>query len=157
MPNLGVFPCPSFLGLFENTKENLKHTKDFSHCANPQKTLENKQKTLNKTKEILAVARGPLQERPLQFQHGNVRVKSWQPMSNSRSTSSQPDFVRALGRRKTAQNRQGKSCSEVGQGQLLVNSSPSPHPMEVAGVFLAVVLWQHPKILAAPNPRSSRR
>ena len=46
----------------------------------------------------LAVARGLLQERPLQFQHGNIRVKSWQPMSNSWSTSSQPDLVRALGR-----------------------------------------------------------
>ena len=36
-----------------------------------------------------------------------------------------------------------QSCSEV--GQLLVNSSPTPHLMEVAGVFLAIVLWQHPK------------
>ena len=33
--------------------------------------------------EILGVARGLPQERPPQFQHGNVRVKSWQPMSNS--------------------------------------------------------------------------
>ena len=46
--------------------------------------------------------------KPLQFQHGNVRVKSWQPMSNSWSTSSQPDFVRAPGRRKTARNRHSK-------------------------------------------------
>ena len=49
-----------------------------------------------------------LQERALQFQHGNVRVKSWQPMSNAWSTSSQPDFVQPLGRRKIARNRQGK-------------------------------------------------
>ena len=44
----------------------------------------------------------------LQFQHRNVRVKSWQPMSNSWPTSSQPALVRALGRRRTARNRQGK-------------------------------------------------
>ena len=56
----------------------------------------------------LCVARGPLQESPLQFQRGNARVKSWQPTSNSWSTSSQPDFVRALNRRKTARNHQGK-------------------------------------------------
>ena len=31
----------------------------------------------------LGVARGLLQERPLQSQHGNVRAKSWQLMSNS--------------------------------------------------------------------------
>ena len=53
-------------------------------------------------------------------------------MSNSWSTSSQPDFVRALGRRKTVRNRQGKictrSCSKV--GQLLVTSSPTPHPVQ---------------------------
>ena len=34
------------------------------------------------------------------------------------------------------------SCPKV--GPLLVNSSPTPHPWEVAGVFLAVILWQHP-------------
>ena len=64
----------------------------------------------------------------MQFQHGNVRVKSWQPMSNSWSTSSQPDFLRALGRRKTVRNRRGKilytellkSWSTL--GQFLANS-----------------------------------
>ena len=79
-------------------------------------------------RRFLGVARGPLQERPLQFQHGNVRVKSWQPMSNSWSASSEPDFVRALCRRKTVRNRQGKilytellkSWSTL--GQFLANS-----------------------------------
>ena len=32
-----VFPVLLFLGLFENTKQDLKNTKDFSHHANPQK------------------------------------------------------------------------------------------------------------------------
>ena len=75
----------------------------------------------------LGVARGPLQERrPLQLQHGYVHK---QPMSNPWSTSSQPEFVRALGRRKRARRRQGKifytkllkSWSTL--GQLLANSS----------------------------------
>ena len=78
----------------------------------------------------LGVAGGLLQERPLQFQHGNVRVKSWQPMSNSWSTSSQPDFVHALGSRNTVRNRPSKilytellkSCPTL--GQLLANSPP---------------------------------
>ena len=35
-------------------------------------------------------------------------VKSWQPMSNSWSTSSQPNYVHALGRRKTARKRRAK-------------------------------------------------
>ena len=76
------------------------------------------------------VAGGPLQERPLQFQPGNVCVKSWQPMSNAWSASSEPDFVRALGRRTTARYRQGKIFyKELLQrwptlGQLLANSPP---------------------------------
>ena len=96
----------------------------------------------------LGVARGPLQERPLQFQHGNVCVKSCQPMSSSWSTSSQPDFVRALGRRKAARNRQGKIfVSELLKswptlGQFLANHPPHGK----LEVFLAVVLWQHPII-----------
>ena len=57
--------------------------------------------------------------------------KVGQPMSNSWSTSSRPDFVHSLARRKTARNRQARfctqSCSKV--GQLLVNSLPTPHPM----------------------------
>ena len=61
----------------------------------------------------------------------NRSRQSWQPLSNSWSTLSQPHFARALGRRKTARNRQGEilytECSKV--GQLLVNSSPTPHPM----------------------------
>ena len=78
------------------------------------------------------VARGALQERRLQFQHRNICVKSWQCMSNSWSTSSQPDFVRALGRRRTVRNRPSKILyTELLQswptlGQL---SSPTPHPM----------------------------
>ena len=31
------FPVLLFLGLFKNTKENLKNTKDFSHPASPSK------------------------------------------------------------------------------------------------------------------------
>ena len=64
-----------------------------------------------------------------------IQVKGWQPMSNSWPTSNQPDAVRVLGRRRTASNRQGKictqSCSKV--GQLLGNSSPTPHPMVTVG------------------------
>ena len=45
-------PVLLFLGLFENTKENLKNTKDFSHLYEPLKALENKQKTPKKTKEF---------------------------------------------------------------------------------------------------------
>ena len=45
---------------------------------------------------------------PLQLQHGNVHDRSWQPVSNSWSTSRQPDLVRSLGRRKTARNCQSK-------------------------------------------------
>ena len=124
-----------------------------------------------KISTFLGVARGLLQERPLQFQHGNVRVKSWQPMSNSWSASSRPDFVRALGRRKTTRNRPSKILYTelLKVGQLLVNCSQTPHsiqarfctqscsklanswstarqlptPWEVAGVFLVIVLWQH--------------
>ena len=74
--------------------------------------------------------------------------KVGQPMSNSWSTSSQPDLVRALGRRKTVRNRQGKILytellkSWPTLGQLLANSPPHG---TTAGVFLAIVLWQHPK------------
>ena len=57
---------------------------------------------------LSGVARELPQERPLQFQHGNVRVKSWQPMSNSWSTSGQPNFARALGWRKPVRNRPSK-------------------------------------------------
>ena len=95
----------------------------------------------------LGVARGLLQERPLQFQYRNARVKSWQPMSNSWSTSSQPDFVRALGRRKPARNLWGKILytellSKV--DQLLVRSSPTLRPMvSCRGLPCNIVLWQH--------------
>ena len=51
---------------------------------------------------VFSVARGLLKERPLQFQHGDVRVKSWQPISNSWSTSSQVGFARTPGRRKNS-------------------------------------------------------
>ena len=69
----------------------------------------------------LGVARGLLQERPLQFQHGNVHVKSWQPMSNSWSTSSQQDFVRALGWRKNCTKSPGQDFVHR-VAQKLVNS-----------------------------------
>ena len=78
----------------------------------------------NNRMQGLGVSRGLLQERPLQFQHGLFRVKSWQPMSNSWSTSSQPDFVRALVGEKqheiTSARFCTQSCSKV--GQLLANS-----------------------------------
>ena len=45
------FPVLLFLGLFENTKENLKNTKDFL-ILRTQESPENKQKTLKKTKEF---------------------------------------------------------------------------------------------------------
>ena len=96
---------------------------------------------------LLGVARGLLQARPLQFQHGHVRVKSWQPMSNSWSTSSQPHSVRPLGVRKTARNPQGKILhtellkSWPTLGQLFANSPPHG---KLQGAFLAVVLCQHP-------------
>ena len=36
LPATGAFVCVClFLGLFKNTKENLKNTKDFSRLANP--------------------------------------------------------------------------------------------------------------------------
>ena len=53
-----------------------------------------------------------------------------QPLSNSWSTSSQPDFVRVFGKRKTVQNRQGKILyAELLKnwptlGQLIANSPP---------------------------------
>ena len=58
------------------------------------------------------------------------------------SRSSQPDFVRALGKDKQYEIARGRfctqSCSTV--GQLLVNSSPTPYPMgSCRGVLLAIV------------------
>ena len=76
---------------------------------------------------MLGVARGRLQERPLQFEHGNVRVKSWQPMSNSWSASSQPEFVDAVLGGEGRARFCTQSCSKA--GQRLVNPSPTPHPM----------------------------
>ena len=38
------YPVLLFLGLFENTKENLQNTKDFSHRANPQKPCKTSRK-----------------------------------------------------------------------------------------------------------------
>ena len=73
--------------------------------------------------------------------------KVGQPMSNSWSTSSQPDFVRALGRRKTVR-KSPKQDFVHRVAQKLANSWSTlrqlPTPWEVAGVFLAIVLWQHP-------------
>ena len=87
------------------------HFPDFPVVTSVQKNGPNtvSESTVSNTElSELGVARGLLQERPLPFHHGNIRVKSWQPMSNSWSTSSQPDFVRALGRRKTVRNRPSK-------------------------------------------------
>ena len=82
-------------------------------------------------RRTLGVARGPLQETPLQFQHGNVRIKSWPTVvQQDWSTSSQPDFVHACGRRERVRNRQGKTLytellkSWPTLGQLLANSPP---------------------------------
>ena len=55
---------------------------------------------------------------------------------------------RALGKRKTAQNRQGKILyTELLKSRATLGQPPCqlPTPWEVARVFLAiVVLWQHP-------------
>ena len=45
-----------------------------------------------------------------------------------------------------------QSCSK--NGQLLVNSLPTPHPWDVGGVFLAIVLWQHLKKTEENRERS---
>ena len=74
--------------------------------------------------------------RPLQFQHiRSARVKSWQPMSNSWSTSCQPDLHALLVGEKQQEIARARfciqSCSKVGQllvkvGQLLVNRRGLP-------------------------------
>ena len=88
-------------------------------CTSETLSIQTVEKSLLSDSFELGIARGLLQERPLQFQHGNVRVKSWQPMSKSWSISSQPDFVRALGGRKQHEIAQAvfctQSCSKVGQ------------------------------------------
>ena len=45
-------PVLLFLGLFENTKENLKNTKDLSHGANPQKPCKTSRKHSKRPREI---------------------------------------------------------------------------------------------------------
>ena len=85
------------------------------------------------------VARGPLQEMTLQIEHGNLHVTSWQPVSNIWSTSGEPDYVRALGSRLTAQNPMGKICmpelrncwSTLGQLNFPANS---PSPLKLQGL-----------------------
>ena len=79
----------------------------------------------------LGVARGPLQEKdPCNFNTEIFVSKVGQLMCNSWSTSSQPDFVHTLGRRRTARNRQGKFLyTELLKrwptlGQLFANSPP---------------------------------
>ena len=75
--------------------------------------------------------------------------QNWQPMSNSWSTSSQPDFARALGRRRTSGNRPSKILytellkSWQTLGQLLANSRPMGSCRGLP-CCNAVVLWQHP-------------
>ena len=67
---------------------------------------------------------------PCNFNMEMFVSKVGQPMSNSWSTSSQPDSVRTLGSRKTARNRQGKILytellkSWPTLGQRLANSPP---------------------------------
>ena len=76
-----------------------------------------------------------LQERPLQFQHAMFVSKVGSPcptLGLLLASGCQPDFVRALGRRKKLHEIARarfctQSCSKV--GQLLVNSSPTPHPI----------------------------
>ena len=60
-------------------------------------------------------------------------ISTWkslsQKLSNSWSTSSQPDFVRALGRIKTARNRQGKILyTEVHRSWLTLGQDFSGNP-----------------------------
>ena len=69
---------------------------------------------------------GSLQETLLKLQHGSAHVKSWQPISNSWATSSEPDYACRLGRR-DQQRRVARAgcrtqhCSIV--GQVLVSTS----------------------------------
>ena len=89
---------------------------------------------------LLGVARGLLQERLLQFQHGNVRA---QKLANPCPTLGQLLASRILYTLLVGEKQHEiakarfctQSCSKV--GQLLVNSSPTPIPWEVARVFLA--------------------
>ena len=76
---------------------------------------------------------------------GSIRATKvgWQPMSDSWSTSSQPDFVRALGRRRTARNRFAHRVA-----QKLTNSSSIPRQVapphgKLLGSSLLVLL-HHP-------------
>ena len=87
---------------------------------------------------------------PCNFNTEMFVSKAGQPMSNSWSTSSWPDFVQVLAWRKTVRNRPSKILyTELLK---LANSWSTPRqlptPWEVAGVFLAIVLWQHPTFLA---------
>ena len=81
---------------------------------------------------LLGVARGLLQERPLQFQHRNVRVKSWpNPCPTlGQLLASRILYKLLLGVQQyeiTQARLCTQRCSKV--GQLLVNSSPTPDPM----------------------------
>ena len=94
------------------------------------------------------VARGLLQERPLQFQHQNVRVKSGcNPCPTcGHLLSSQILYALLVGEQqhKIARARFcTQSCSKV--GQLLVNSSPTPHPIGscMGSAELGFASWPH--------------
>ena len=49
---LATNPVLLFPGLFENTKENVKNTKDFSRRANPQKPCKTSRKHSKKTRKF---------------------------------------------------------------------------------------------------------
>ena len=78
--------------------------------------------------DSLGVASGLLQERPVPFQHGNIGVKSWQPMSTSWSTqllASRILYALLVGEKQREIGRARlwtQSCSKV--GQLLLRSLP---------------------------------
>ena len=73
---------------------------------------------------------------PCNFNTEMFVSKVGQPMSNSWSTSSQPDFVRALGRTRTVGNHQGKILyTELLKRWSTSLSIPRPLPTPVAGVF----------------------
>ena len=82
-------------------------------------------------------------------------------MSNSWSTSSQPDFVCTLGRRKTVSTKSPGQDFVHRVAQKLLNSWSIPRqlpiPWEVAGVFLAIVLWQHPTVQPRMSSEAANR
>ena len=106
---------------------------------------------------VLGAARVPLQDRPLQFQHGDVRVNI---VGNPCRTLGQLSASRILyvllvgeKQREIARARFcTQSCSKV--GQLLVNSSPTPRPMGSCRGLLAMVLWQQTIVVSRQTSKT---